>query len=76
MAFMSNESQSRPWSWAPSGGGSDLPAFATQSDAETWLGEHFEDLLADGITAVTLMESGNEVYGPMSLNPDQPLGTG
>ena len=46
------------------GTGGDFP---TQADAETWVGEVWPDLLADGIDAVTLLEGGRVVYGPMSL---------
>lgn len=44
--------------------------FGTQADAETWLGQSWQDLVADGVAAVTLLEDGREVYGPMSLEPD------
>ncbi len=53
----------------------DLPASATteafpsQSDAETWVGETWRDLLRDDIDAVTLLHDGAVVYGPMSLHP-------
>lgn len=53
----------------------DLPASATteafpsQSDAETWVGESWRDLLRDGIDAVCLLQNGEQVYGPMSLHP-------
>lgn len=43
--------------------------FPTQADAETWVGEVWQDLLADGIEAVTLLEEQRVVYGPMSLRP-------
>lgn len=43
--------------------------FPTQADAETWVGEVWRDLLADGIDAVSLFEDGRLVYGPMSLHP-------
>jgi hypothetical protein len=43
--------------------------FSTQADAETWLGQCWQDLVADGVIAVTLLEDGREVYGPMSLEP-------
>ena len=43
--------------------------FPTQADAETWVGEVWRDLLADGIDSVTLYEDGRLVYGPMSLHP-------
>lgn len=45
--------------------------FPTQSDAETWLGEHWRELAEAGVDAVILREDGREVYGPMSLNPPE-----
>lgn len=45
--------------------------FPTQSDAETWLGENWRELTEAGIGAVTLLEEGREVYGPMSLEPPE-----
>ena len=51
---------------------SEAPAgepFPTQSDAETWLGENWRELLSAGVEQVTLLDSGREVYGPMSLRP-------
>jgi len=53
----------------------DLPAaavmtpFPSQSDAETWLGETWKDLLDGGVDAVVLCEDDRQVYGPMSLHP-------
>lgn len=44
-------------------------AFPTQSDAETWIGESWRDLLDSGVEQVTLYEDGRVVYGPMSLRP-------
>ena len=43
--------------------------FASQEAAETWLGEGYADLLDDGITAVSLFNDRQAVYGPMSLSP-------
>ncbi|MCL6551100.1 MAG: hypothetical protein K6T37_08830 [Acidothermus cellulolyticus] len=43
--------------------------FASQSDAETWLGEEWRNLLAAGVAQVTLLYDGEVVYGPMSLEP-------
>lgn len=43
--------------------------FATQSDAESWIGEHWRQLAESGVHAVTLYEDDHEVYGPMSLEP-------
>lgn len=44
-------------------------AFPTQADAETWIGETWATLLADGVEDVTLYEEDHVVYGPMSLRP-------
>ena len=41
--------------------------FPSQSDAESWVGEIWEDLLEGGADAVTLFEGDRKVYGPMSL---------
>ncbi len=48
----------------------DLPTFTSQSDAETWLGEVWRDLLDAGGTQVSLLEHDRVVYGPMSLLTD------
>jgi hypothetical protein len=42
--------------------------FPTQGDAETWLGEIWRELLNCGVDAVSLLEDGRVVYGPMSLH--------
>ena len=42
--------------------------FPTQADAETWIGESWKELLDVGVDAVTLLEDGREIYGPMSLH--------
>ncbi len=47
------------------GGGS----FPNQSDAESWIGESWRELLAAGVHQVTLFEGDRKVYGPMGLNP-------
>ena len=44
-------------------------AFPTQSDAESWFGEVWQDLTDAGVAAVTLWRDGAKVYGPMSLAP-------
>ncbi|HEV2088169.1 MAG TPA: hypothetical protein VGR21_07640 [Cryptosporangiaceae bacterium] len=36
--------------------------FPSQSDAESWLGENWRDLLAAGVTSVVLEEDGREEY--------------
>lgn len=43
--------------------------FPSQSDAETWLGECWPDLVAAGVAAVVLRQGERTVYGPMSLRP-------
>ena len=65
-----------PWTWryekSDGSPADDLAAsqsFPTQSDAETWLGETWQDLLAEGVEQVTLLEDARVVYGPMSLQP-------
>ncbi|MGX2997674.1 hypothetical protein JNUCC64_25995 [Streptomyces sp. JNUCC 64] len=44
--------------------------FTTQGDAETWIGEHWKDILAGGADQVFLSEDGTVVYGPMSLHAE------
>lgn len=44
-------------------------AFDSQSDAETWLGEVYPDLLEQGVDEVRLYDGDQEIYGPMSLHP-------
>jgi hypothetical protein len=41
--------------------------FANQSDAESWVGEVWQDLLDAGVAAVVLFEHDRQVYGPMKL---------
>lgn len=43
------------------------PSFTAQSDAETWVGESWRDLLEQGVSSVVLLDGEREVYGPMSL---------
>ncbi|HET9500478.1 MAG TPA: hypothetical protein VFO98_09470 [Marmoricola sp.] len=42
--------------------------FPSQSDAESWVGEVWRELLEGGADAVTLFEGDRLVYGPMSLH--------
>lgn len=49
------------------GDGLTTKGFPTQSDAESWLGESWRDLLDAGVESVTLQEGDAVVYGPMSL---------
>lgn len=75
--FSSPSTSSTPaWRWrledssgaevSPSGVGT--PEFPSQSDAESWVGEAWRELLDAGVDAVTLFEGDREVYGPMSLH--------
>lgn len=67
------------WTWSYEGpdgapvqagpGAPEQPAFPTQADAESWVGEIWSDLAAEGVDAVTLFENERRVYGPMSLHP-------
>ncbi|MCZ7413877.1 MULTISPECIES: hypothetical protein [unclassified Streptomyces] len=63
------------WTWQfekADGTSTEPPApvedFATQGDAESWVGENWKDLLEGGVDQVRLLEDGTEVYGPMSLH--------
>ncbi len=46
----------------------DPGTFPSQSDAETYLGETWRELLAAGVAQVTLFEDDRKVYGPMGLD--------
>lgn len=69
-------SSAAPWRWRledAAGGevspaGVSSPDFPTQSDAESWVGETWRELLEAGVDAVTLFEGDRQVYGPMSLH--------
>jgi hypothetical protein len=72
-----SEPSARPaWRWRledASGGevtaeGLGSPDFPSQSDAESWVGEAWRELLDAGVDSVTLLEGDREVYGPMSLH--------
>jgi hypothetical protein len=66
------------WTWryegpdgSPVEAGPEAPAqpeFPTQSDAESWVGEVWRELLAAGVSAVTLFEDDRKTYGPMGLD--------
>lgn len=66
------------WTWTyadadgtPVGGASAVSAaFPTQSDAESWLGETWQQLSEEGIASVSLFENSEPVYGPMSLSAE------
>jgi hypothetical protein len=42
--------------------------FPSQADAESWVGETWQELLTEGVDQVTLLEGDRVVYGPMSLH--------
>jgi hypothetical protein len=44
--------------------------FASQGDAESWLGENYHALLDSGVDQVTLLDDERTEYGPMSLHPE------
>lgn len=67
----------RPWWWRlETSDGAEVAVtgdladqrFASQGDAESWVGEFWRDLLEQGVAAVTLLELDREVYGPMGLS--------
>lgn len=67
----------RPWWWRlEDSAGAEVEVtgdlagqrFASQADAESWVGEIFSDLAAEGVDGVTLFEGERRVYGPMSLH--------
>ncbi len=67
--------ESWTWSYLDTAGAplTDMPAnaFPSQGDAESWLGESWRDLVERGVDAVTLLQDGAVVYGPMSLRSAQ-----
>jgi hypothetical protein len=67
----------RPWWWRlEDNAGNEVEVgedyadqrFASQADAESWVGETWSELAAAGVDAVTLFEHDRQVYGPMSLH--------
>jgi len=67
----------RPWWWRlEDASGTEVTVagdlaeqrFASQADAESWVGEIWADLAAEGVDAVVLFEDDRRVYGPMSLH--------
>jgi hypothetical protein len=67
----------RPWWWRmenAAGAEVEVPEdlagqrFASQADAESWVGETWADLAAEGVDQVTLFAHDRLVYGPMSLH--------
>ncbi|MGI8612879.1 MAG: hypothetical protein ACR2KL_02855 [Nocardioidaceae bacterium] len=44
------------------------PSFPSRADAESWVGECWQELAEAGVDQVRLFEDEREVYGPMSLH--------
>jgi hypothetical protein len=66
-----------PWTWryekadgAVATSGLQEAIFASQGDAESWLGENWRALLESGVDQVTLLDDDRKEYGPMSLHPE------
>jgi hypothetical protein len=66
-----------PWTWryeksdgSVIDGGLQDAIFASQGDAESWLGENWRALLETGVDQVTLLDDDRKEYGPMSLHPE------
>lgn len=66
------DAEGRKLSSADAGGGVDgepvRDEFATQADAETWIGEVWRDLVNRGVDAVELWCQDSLIYGPMPLS--------
>jgi hypothetical protein len=45
--------------------------FSTQADAESWIGEMWNDLVDSEADQVSLFEDASKVYGPMSLHAEK-----
>ena len=67
-----------PWTWryekadgaVLTGTGLQDAIFASQGDAESWLGENWRALLEAGVDQVSLLDDDRKEYGPMSLHPE------
>ena len=67
-----------PWTWryektdgvVVSAAGLQEAIFASQGDAESWLGENWRALVEAGVDQVTLLDDDRTEYGPMSLQPE------
>jgi hypothetical protein len=67
-----------PWTWryekadgaVAGGAGLQEAIFASQGDAESWLGENWRALLEAGVDQVSLLDDDRKEYGPMSLHPE------
>jgi hypothetical protein len=66
-----------PWTWryenvggeSLTGGSLQEAIFASQGDAESWLGENWHELVDGGVDQVSLYDDGRKEYGPMTLHP-------
>ena len=64
------------WIWRYRGDDGETPdngeseTFSSQSDAETWLGERWRELLADGVVEVRLEEDGRVEYAMPLTAPE------
>ncbi len=67
-----------PWTWryektdgaVVGTGGLQEAIFASQGDAESWLGENWRGLVDAGVDQVILLDDDRAEYGPMSLHPE------
>jgi hypothetical protein len=67
-----------PWTWRyektdgvlASASGLQEAIFASQGDAESWLGENWRALVDAGVDQVTLLDDERAEYGPMNLRPE------
>jgi len=75
--FRSPTPTERPWFWRlEDAAGEEVSVsdeyagqrFASQADAESWVGEIWAELAEEGVDGVTLFEHDRQVYGPMSLH--------
>jgi hypothetical protein len=75
--FRSPTPAERPWRWRlENATGAEVSVsdeyagqrFASQADAESWVGETWSELASEGVDAVTLFDGDRQVYGPMSLH--------
>jgi hypothetical protein len=75
--FRQPSTADRPWWWRlENADGAEVSVpddlagqrFASQADAESWVGEIWSELAEQGVDAVTLFEGDRQVYGPMSLH--------
>lgn len=62
------------WTWVYESAAGDAQGrsevFESRSEAESWIGEAFGDLLDQQVDQVRLLDGETEVYGPMSLHAE------